>query len=409
MSLSDPNIAIYDLINRPTDRDYPQVPLDQLIAEQCERTPDAIAVLGGDVVMTYSQLNEKSDRVASYLVQQGIKPGDLVGLCCNRDVDTPAMLVGIMKSGAGYVPLDPDYPAERLAYMVEDSGLRHILAHGDQQQLVDTFKVPNTLIDRDWNQIEAATAVVDVPAIDTKKHIAYVIYTSGSTGRPKGVMVPHRAAVNFVLSMKECPGFSAEDRIMATTTLSFDISVAEIFLPLTVGGSVAVVDRETARDTPALIAAMERYQVNYMQATPAMWRMILETEFAGRPEMKFFSAGEPLPRDLIAPLLERCGELWNLYGPTETTVYSTGKQVLNDNPPVLIGLPFANTQVYIVDENDQLCPTETPGELLIAGDGVTLGYLNRPEKNEEVFVHWNEIPVYPVSYTHLTLPTIYSV
>ena len=356
VSLSDPNIAIYDSINRPTDRDYPQVSLDQLIAEQCERTPDAIAVLGGDDVLTYSQLNEKSDRVASHLVQQGIKPGDLVGLCCNRDVDTPAMLVGIMKSGAGYVPLDPDYPAERLAYMVEDSGLRHILAHGDQQQLVDTFKVPNTLIDRDWSRIEAATAVVDLPAIDVKKHIAYVIYTSGSTGRPKGVMVPHRAAVNFVLSMKEWPGFSVDDRILATTTLSFDISVTEIFVPLVAGGSVAVVDRQTARDTPALIAAMERYEVNYMQATPAMWRMILETEFTGRSDMTFFSAGEPLPRDLIAPLLKRCGALWNLYGPTETTVYSTGKQVLNDNPPVLIGLPFANTQVFIVDENDKLCP-----------------------------------------------------
>ena len=392
--LPDANRAIYDSINSKTDREYPNTTLDQLIVEQCEQTPDAIAVLSGDDVLTYCQLNEKSDRVAAYLVEQGIKPGDLVGLCCNRDVDTPAMLVGIMKSGAGYVPLDPDYPAERLAYMVEDSSCRHILAHQDQQQLVEAFDVPTTLIDRDWNRIESATAVVDLPAIDTQNHIAYVIYTSGSTGRPKGVMVPHRAVVNFVLSMKEWPGFSTSDRILATTTLSFDISVAEIFLPLVAGGAVAVVDRQTARDTPALVAAMQRYEVNYMQATPAMWRMILETEFAGRPDMKFFSAGEPLPRDLIAPLLERCGELWNLYGPTETTVFSTAKQALNDNPPVLIGLPFANTQVYIVDENDQLCPTETPGELLIAGHGVTLGYLNRPELNEKVFVDWNGIPVY---------------
>ena len=392
--LSDANRAIYDSINTQTDRDYPNASLHQLIVEQCEQTPDAIAVLGGDDVLTYSQLNEKSDRVAAYLVEQGIKPGDLVGLCCNRDVDTPAMLVGIMKSGAGYVPLDPDYPAERLAYMVEDSSCRHILAHQDQQQLVDAFDVPTTLIDRDWNRIESATAMVNLPAVNAKQQVAYVIYTSGSTGRPKGVMVPHRAAVNFVLSMKEWPGFSASDRILATTTLSFDISVAEMFLPLVAGGSVAVVDRQTARDTPALIAAMQRYEVNYMQATPAMWRMILETEFAGRPDMKFFSAGEPLPRDLIAPLLERCGELWNLYGPTETTVYSTGKQMLDDEPPVLIGLPFANTQVYIVDENNELCPTETPGELLIAGHGVTLGYLNRPEKNEQVFVEWNGIPVY---------------
>ena len=388
------NQAIYDAINASTVREYPDVTLDQLITSQCEATPDAVAVLGGHDVHTYRQLNEKSDRVAAYLVEQGVKPGDLVGLCCNRDVDTPAMLVGIMKSGAGYVPLDPDYPVDRLAYMVEDSGCRHILAHQDQQQLVESFKVPTTLIDRDWNRIESATTNVDLPSIDTKDHIAYVIYTSGSTGRPKGVMVPHRAAANMLFSMQEWPGFCAEDRILATTTLSFDISVPEMFLPLITGGSVAVVDRQTARDTPALVAAMERYEVSFMQATPAMWRMILETEFAGRPQMKFFTAGEPLPRDLIAPLLERCGELWNLYGPTETTVYSTGKRVLDDQGTILIGLPVANTQVYIVDENNQLCPAETPGELLIAGHGMTRGYLNRPEKNAEAFVDWNGIPVY---------------
>lgn len=386
--------SIYETMNGRTVRDYPKESLHQLIVQQCERTPDAIAVLGGNETLTYTQLNEKSDRVASYLIEQGIQNGDLVGLCCDRDVDTPALLVGILKSGASYVPLDPDYPSDRIAFMVQDSGCRHILAHADQLRLVQDFDVPTTLIDRDWSRIESANPPTDWPAIDPKTHVAYVIYTSGSTGRPKGVLVPHRSAVNMLWSMKEWPGFTANDRILATTTLSFDISVAEMFLPLVVGGSVAVVDRQTARDTTALVAAMERYEVNFMQATPAMWRMIVEAEFAGRPDMKFVTAGEPLPRDLIAPLLDRCGELWNLYGPTETTVYSSGTRVLNDVDPILIGVPVGNTQVYIVDEKDKLCPPETPGEMLIAGDGMTLGYLNRPELNSKAFVEWDGKRVY---------------
>ncbi len=396
--------SIHEAMNRRTVRDFPSESLHQLIVQQCQRTPDATAVLAGNDTLTYFQLNEKSDCVASYLIEQGIRSGDLVGLCCNRDVDTPALLVGILKSGAGYVPLDPDYPSERLAFMVKDSGCRHILAHADQLPLIQEFDVPTTLIDRDWSRIESAkpesfqpesekTPTV-WPQVDPKTHVAYVIYTSGSTGRPKGVLVPHCSVVNMLCSMKEWPGFTANDRILATTTLSFDISVAEMFLPLIVGGSVAVVDRQTARDTTALIAAMERYEVNFMQATPAMWRMIVEAQFAGRPDMKFVTAGEPLPRDLIAPLLDRCGELWNLYGPTETTVYSSGTRILNDVDPILIGVPIANTQVYIVDQNDKLCPPDTPGEMLIAGDGMTLGYLNRPQLNSKAFVEWNGKRVY---------------
>jgi amino acid adenylation domain-containing protein len=386
--------TIYDRINRSTERDYPKTSLHELIVQQCKKNPNAIAVVAGNIRQTYAQLDEKSDCIAAYLAEQGIRSGDLVGLCCNRDIDTPALLIGIMKAGAGYVPLDPDYPADRIAFMVNDSGCRHILAHENQLPLIKSFDVPYTLIDRDWDRIESARWLDGQPSINARDHVAYVIYTSGSTGRPKGVLVPHQSAVNMLWSMKERPGFTAEDRILATTTLSFDISVAEMFLPLVCGGSVAVVDRQTARDTTALVAAMKRYDVNFMQATPAMWRMIVEADFQGRSDMKFVTAGEPLPRDLISPLLNRCDELWNLYGPTETTVYSSGTQVLNDVDPILIGVPIANTQVYVVDQDDNLCPVGTPGELLIGGDGMTLGYLNRPELNAKAFVDWNGQRVY---------------
>ena len=383
----------YRQLNDKTKRDYPQEPLHVLIAKQCESTPDAIAVLSGDDIQTYAQLNEKSDQLANYLKSQGVGTGDLVGLCSNRDVDTPALLIGIMKSGAGYVPLDPDYPVDRLVYMVENSEVKHVVAHTDQLHLTGQFKTPTTIVDRDWAQV-AATPAQEPTETDPRADVAYVIYTSGSTGKPKGVLVPHNAAVNMLYSMLEWPGFTANDRLLATTTLSFDISVPEMFLPLVVGGSVAVVDRKTAKDTIALVAAMEKFKVTFMQATPAMWRMIMEADFPGRPDMKFITAGEPLPRDLIRPMLDRCGEFWNLYGPTETTVYSSGNQVLTDEGRILIGVPVANTQVYIVDENNELCPPETAGELLIAGDGMTFGYLKRDDLNAEKFIDFNGTQVY---------------
>ena len=381
---------IYKKVNEPTQAEFPQQPLHELIESQAASTPDAIAVLSGDQTQTFRELDEHSNQLANYLRSQGIGRGDLVGLCCNRDVLTPALLVGIMKSGAGYVPLDPDYPVERLAYMVENSEVKHVIANLDQAELTKGFPTPTTFVDRDWSKIAAAgKRPVKKSEVVPQTDIAYVIYTSGSTGKPKGVRVQHSAAVNFLCAMAELPGFTAEDRIMATTTLSFDISVMEIFLPLIVGGSVVVVDRATAKDTTALVEAMFRYNVNFMQATPAMWRMILEADFKGRADVRFATAGEPLPRDLIRPLLDRCSELWNLYGPTETTVYSTAAKVTTDEGRILIGRPIANTQLYIVDKEDELCPYETEGELLIGGEGVTLGYLKRDDLNAEKFIDFN--------------------
>ena len=393
-------IEKYDAVNLVTEREIPNVHLHRVIDQVCEERPDAIAVLCPLGQKTYAELKAESDAVAAFLAARGIQNGDLVGLCCERNYQLPSLLLGIMKSGAGYVPLDPEYPLERLEYMVQDSKAKFVLAHAPQSSIVSQFGVPVAYADEEWDSIAQhgtnhTTAPTDSstgndPATDT----AYVIYTSGSTGKPKGVQLPHRAVVNFLVGMMESPGFTPQDRTLATTTLSFDISVLEIFLPLVAGGSVAIVDRQTARDTPALIEAMDSFQVNIMQATPAMWRMILETEFTGSQDLKFFSAGEPLPRDLVAPLLQRCGELWNLYGPTETTVYSTVARIETDQTRILVGKPIANTQVYIVNEEGALCPPEQPGELLIAGEGLALGYLNRPELSAERFTTWNNIPVY---------------
>lgn len=386
--------AIYAAINDATRSDYPQCSLHELIDDVCARTPDKIAVLAGDDTLTYAELKTRSNELANYLRSQGIGPGDLVGLCCDRVVETPVLLIGIMKSGAAYVPLDPEYPVDRLRYMVEDSGIKHVVAHSSQLHLTEQFKIPTTYVDQDWPQISKAGVDKVLSVTIPKEDVAYVIYTSGSTGKPKGVIIRHAAVVNLLWSMMDVPGFTTGDRILATTTLSFDISVVEMYLPLVSGGSVAIVDRQTAKDTNALVAAIKKFDVNCLQATPAMWRMILETDFEFPKGMKFLAGGEPLPRDLVRPMLSRCDQLWNLYGPTETTVWSTAARVHTDEGRILIGTPVANTQVYVVDENDRLCPSETPGELLIAGDGLAIGYHSRPDLTAEKFIKWNGINVY---------------
>ena len=257
------NESIYKQINDATVRDIPDVSLHEYIAQTCREFPGEIASLDADSQQTYAQLEEKSDQLATWLTSKGIGRGDRVGLCCERDVDTPALLLGILKSGAAYVPLDPDYPVDRLIYMVEDSNVKHVVAHSGQLELTEQFNVPATIVDRDWDEVVAIDQTTEATSniIDPQSDVAYVIYTSGSTGKPKGVVVQHRAAVNFLCSMTELPGFKAGERILATTTLSFDISVVEIFLPLISGGSVAVVDRQTAKDTTSLVAAIEKFDV----------------------------------------------------------------------------------------------------------------------------------------------------
>ena len=191
--------SIYDQINDKTKRDYPQIGLHEVIRQQAEKSPEKIAVLDSNGTQTYAQLNEKSDQLAAYLQSQGIGRGDLVGLCCNRDVDMPALLVGIMKSGAGYVPLDPDYPIERLIYMVGDSEIKHVISHSEQLSLTEKFNVSTTIVDRDWDQVAAAANELGElnVATDPESDIAYVIYTSGSTGKPKGVLVPHLSLIHI--------------------------------------------------------------------------------------------------------------------------------------------------------------------------------------------------------------------
>lgn len=387
---------IYSDINQQSKFEYPNVSLHHAISQVSAQYPDRVAVVSDDNygAMTYSQLEQRSNQLANWLRDRGVNKGDLVGVCVRRDSRMIAWLLGVMKAGAGYVPLDPEYPADRLAYMIEDSGLCHLVTDSSHLETVENCDLPITNVDRQQREIAAAGDDCPVVAIEPATDIAYVIYTSGSTGKPKGVLVPHRGVVNMALGLVETLSFSIDDSMLATTTLSFDVSVFELYMPLVCGGLVVVVDRACARDGARLAQARKTHNISFMCATPAMWRMILEADFAGSKNTTFVTGGEPLPADLVAPLLERCSELWNLYGPTETTVWSTYKRIESADERVLIGLPVSNTSVFIVDENNDLCPPDTEGELLIGGDGVTLGYHNREDLTAEKFIDFNGELVY---------------
>jgi len=356
------------------------VRVDTLIARQAAATPDATAVVAASRRLSYRELDQRANALAHALQTRGVKSGDLVGLYCGRNEHMLVGLVGILKSGAGYVPMDPSFPSDRLQYMSDDAQARHI--------------VTDRSVGGEWRFQAAEPLYVDelgaseqpAPAVGTAQDIAYVIYTSGSTGRPKGVLVPHRTVVNLLTSIAREPGMNASNVVLSVTTLSFDIAVSEVIAPLTVGAAVVVADRAQATDGDRLRELIERERVNFIDATPSTWRLLLAAGWQGGAHLKVICTGEPLPADLGRELLPRVGELWNGYGPTETTVWSSFYRLQDVAGVVPIGHPVANTQIHVVDEQGRQLPVGVVGELFIGGDGVTLGYLGRPDLTDERFL-----------------------
>jgi amino acid adenylation domain-containing protein len=363
---------------------YPQdVCIHQLIEAQSARTPDSVALVFQDQELTYFELNQRANQLGHYLRKLGVGRGDLVALCVERSLDMVVGLLGILKAGAAYVPVDPAYPRDRVAFMLTDAGVKAVVT---QQLLLENLpatETPCICLDRDWAQIEKESRGAPV-ALASPQDLAYVIYTSGSTGKPKGVQIEHRAVVNFLHSMQREPGLSEQDRLLAVTTLSFDIAGLEMYLPLMSGACIVIASREQTSDGNRLLALMQRSGTTFMQATPATWRMLLEVGWEGDKKLKILCGGEALPPDLAEHLLARCSELWNVYGPTETTIWSAAYRVTSGR--VLLGRPIANTQFYVLDRNHEPVPAGVPGELFIGGDGLARGYLHRPELTAERFV-----------------------
>jgi amino acid adenylation domain-containing protein len=368
-------------LNDTTTAYAAEIRIEAVVARQALATPDAIAVVSGNSRLTYRELDERANALASTLRARGVGRGGLVGLYCGRSEAMVVGLLGILKSGAGYIPLDPSFPADRLEFMVSDSGLQHIVTDAALNKDSVWKFAGIDRVDIDSTRTAAAPSVVASSA-----DVAYVLYTSGSTGKPKGVQVEHRNVVNFLESMRREPGLAANDVLLAVTTLSFDIAGLEIWLPLTVGARVVIATREDALDGQRLVGLIESERVSMLQATPATWRLLLETGWKGSTALKALCGGEALPRDLAQLLVGRVGELWNMYGPTETTIWSTLQRIRDTSAIISIGHPIANTQVYAVDARMRVLPVGVVGELLIAGEGVTRGYLARPELTAEKFL-----------------------
>ncbi|MEM9365121.1 MAG: amino acid adenylation domain-containing protein [Planctomycetota bacterium] len=369
-----------------TELDYPdQATLHQEFIRQSLETPDRIAVEFEGRSLTYAEVDSRSNQLARGLQNRGVASGDLVGVCVERSEQLLEILLAVLKTGAGYVPLDPAYPSDRLRHMCEHSGLSLVVTQSNLAAVLGDFggdQLPYDLGTSEFDALDSSPIRVDVQPND----VCYVIYTSGSTGKPKGVQVPHGAVVNFLYSMRSEPGFALEDSILAVTTLSFDISVLELFLPIISGGRVIVLDSVTAANGEQLADHIDRHDVSHLQATPATWRLLIQSGWQGKSDLKVLCGGEPMPRELVAPLLDRCGELWNMYGPTETTVWSAIHRVTDPEAPILIGRPIGNTQIYLLDENGNEVACGCEGEIHIGGAGVTLGYRNQPDVTHERFV-----------------------
>ncbi|MFJ2151800.1 amino acid adenylation domain-containing protein [Streptomyces microflavus] len=377
-----------------TEADFPaQRTCWDLFVQQVEANPDAPAVTCGQPTLTYRELADRSSALAQALTRQGVGPGDVVGVCYERSLDLVVALLAVMRLGAVYLPLDDRLPAERLSYMVEDSGAQLIICHEavmDRLAAVGTPKARLYATDRQDDQAgqaRAAAAETSADAPDSRASTplaAYIIYTSGSTGKPKGVVVPHAALTNFLLAMANTLGVTSDDRLLAVTTHSFDIAALELYLPLITGGQVCIGESDTVADATLLAEKVADWRPTIMQATPATWAMLVRVGWQNTEGVKVLCGGEALPDGLKDQLVAR-GEAWNLYGPTETTIWSAAKRLRREEP-VTIGSPIANTQLYVLDQNLSPLPVGVTGELHIAGDGVALGYHRKPELTAERFL-----------------------
>jgi amino acid adenylation domain-containing protein len=343
-------------------------------------SPQSPALVVGERRLSYLELDQASAALAQHLRTLGMVAGRRVGLCLQRSVDMVVALLAIIRSGATYVPLDPSYPQDRIAHQVQDAELSLIIGTSETLTLQRAGQVPVLFLDGEWPS--SITHQVVTQADGTSA--AYLIYTSGSTGRPKGVSVPQHAVVNFLRSMASEPGLRAGDRVLAVTTLGFDIAVLELLLPLSVGATIVLASDEEAVDGAALHRLIAQHAVTLLQATPSRWQLLLQAGWARTPGMRALVGGEPLPPVLVPALLERCDEVWNMYGPTETTVWSSCWRVQAD-APVSLGKAIENTQLLVLDDHGALAPAAAWGEIWIGGIGVAEGYWKRPDITNERF------------------------
>nr|WP_242879866.1 non-ribosomal peptide synthetase [Streptomyces mobaraensis] len=346
-----------------THREIPHSSVTELFEAQAERTPQAVALVSGDEQLTYAELNARANRLARLLIERGAGPERLVALRLPRSAALVVALLAVLKTGAAYLPIDPDYPAERIRYMLDDARPVAVL---DQAEAADGHAETNL------------TAHPGHPL-----NPAYVIYTSGSTGRPKGVTVPRGALLNLLMDMRDRLALDTGDRFLAVTTIGFDIAGLELYVPLLSGARVVLAPREVVRDPAELGVLLTRSKATAMQATPSLWRSLLAEDIP-LDGIRALVGGEALPADLATALSRRAGSVLNVYGPTETTIWSTSAQVRDATPG--IGTPIANTGCHVLDQWLNPVPAGVVGELYLTGSGLARGYAGRAGLTAERFV-----------------------
>ncbi|MCY7785400.1 non-ribosomal peptide synthetase DhbF [Bacillus inaquosorum] len=363
--------------------------LQDMYEKQAVLTPERIALICDDVQVNYQELNEEANRLAHLLIEKGLGPEQFVALALPRSPEMVASMLAVLKTGAAYLPLDPEFPADRISYMLEDANPSCIITTEEiAARLPDDLSVPQLVLDQAVTQEVVKRYSPDNPNVSVSlAHPAYIIYTSGSTGRPKGVVVTLKSLSNFLLSMQEAFSLGEEDRLLAVTTVAFDISALELYLPLISGAQIVIAQKETIREPQALAQMIEYFDINIMQATPTLWHALVTNEPEKLRGLRVLVGGEALPSGLLQALHELHCPVTNLYGPTETTIWSAAaflEEGLKGVPP--IGKPIWNTQVYVLDNGLQPVPPGVVGELYIAGTGLARGYFRRPDLTAERFV-----------------------
>jgi amino acid adenylation domain-containing protein len=364
-------------------------PLEKSLSEffeiQVYERPDAMAVVCGEEQLTYAQLNQRVNQLAHYLQRHGVGLETRVGICLERGINLIVSLLAVLKAGAAYVPLDPMYPQDRLNFMSRDVGMSVLISDGLSIEKGRKSHCQTINLQKEWSKISRESGWNPEKYIKPD-NIAYVIYTSGSTGTPKGVQITHKAVGNLIFSMQRVLRLGLQDKWMAVTSISFDIAVLEIFLPLCQGVQVILARRETTQDVVQLARTIDESDTTIMQATPTTWQLLMTYGWHPLHQMTFLCGGESLTPNLADQMRTRTSNLWNVYGPTETTVWSTIASMNDHQGTVLIGRPLSNTRTYVMDRHRNLAPMGVHGELYLGGKGIARGYHNRPDLTAEKFL-----------------------
>ncbi|MBX9586952.1 MAG: amino acid adenylation domain-containing protein [Gammaproteobacteria bacterium] len=364
--------------------DYPHFTITNLFTEIANLYPSKTAITYQNEKLTYDKLDKVTNRWANYLLENGLNKGDVVAVYIDRSIEMVIALLAILKAGGVYLPIDTTYPTYRVNYILDDAGAKFIFTQSSLLGIIDPKYLSLSIDILNSNLI--TTVYDNLPLIELSySDLIYIIYTSGTTGLPKGIQIQHKSVINTIYSIFRELKLSSNDKLLSFTSISFDISALEIFGPLLWGMELEIASSESTKTNSSLTKLMNESSPTIIQGTPSLLFLMVNAGWKPKKGIKIISGGETLTQSLANSILAMGANLWNVYGPTETTIWSTISRVYS-NKKIVIGKPIANTAIYILDQRQKIAPIGVPGELVIGGDGITPGYINRPELNKKRFI-----------------------